>query len=87
MTINRPFSIFFQPSLNLSENWLLVACITDLKMIHKKLFRLSRPQGQIIDINAKNQNKSAILKKFSAIIELVQELLISNMHNRFEKDT
>ena len=24
---------------------------------------------------------------FSAIIELVQELLISNMHNKFEEDT
>ena len=52
-------------------------------MIHEKLFKLSRPLGQ----NAKNRNKSAILNFFSAIIELVQELLISNMHNKFEEDT
>ena len=32
------------------------------------------------------RNKSAILKFFAAIIELVQELLISNMHNKFEAD-
>ena len=49
-TINRPFRIFYQPLLNLFENWLLVTCITDLKMIHEKLFKLSRPQGQIIDV-------------------------------------
>ena len=34
----------------------------------------------------KNRNKSAIFFFFSAIIELVQELLISNMHNQFEED-
>ena len=37
--------------------------------------------------NAKNNNKSAILLFCPAIIELVQELLISNMHNKFEEDT
>ena len=48
---------------------------------------LLRPQGQIIDVNAKNDNKSTILNFFPAIIELVRELVISNMHNRFEDDT
>ena len=42
-----------------------------------------RPQGK----NAKNHHKSAILIFFSAITELVRELLISNMHNKFRKDT
>ena len=51
-----------------------------------KMLKLSRLQGQIIDENEKNRNKSAILNFFSAIIELVQELLISNMHNKFEED-
>ena len=46
------------------------------------MLKLSRLQGQ----NEKNRNKSAILNFFSAIIELVQELLISNMHNKFEED-
>ena len=54
-------------------------------MTHKKLLMLSRPQGQIIDLKAKNRNKSAILNFFSAIIDLVRELVISNMHNTFGK--
>ena len=37
-------------------------------------------------INVKNRNKSTILIFLPAIIELVQELLISNMHNKFEED-
>ena len=57
-------------------------------MKNEKLFKLSRPQGQILDVKMrKNRNKSAILIFFSAIIELVQELFISNMHNKFEEDT
>ena len=36
-------------------------------------------------INVKNRNKSTIF--LPAIIELVQELLISNMHNKLEEDT
>ena len=39
------------------------------------------------EINVKNRNKSTILIFLSAIIELVQELLISNMHNKLEEDT
>ena len=50
IAINRPFWIFFQPLLNLSKNYLLVTCITNLKRICEKLFKLSRPQGQIIDV-------------------------------------
>ena len=38
-------------------------------------------------INVKNRNKSNILIFLPAIIELVQELLISNMHNKLEEDT
>ena len=38
-------------------------------------------------INGKNRNKSTILIFLPAIIELVQELLISNMHNKLEEDT
>ena len=50
IAINRPFFFFFRPLLNLSENWSLVTCITNLKRICEKLFKLSRPQGQIIDV-------------------------------------
>ena len=87
ISINQLFQIFFQPLLNLSENCLLVTCSRNLKRIHEKLFKLSRPKGQIIDIKCENLNKSAIEKFFSAIIELVRELVISNMHNKFWKDT
>ena len=38
-------------------------------------------------INVKNRNKSTILIFLPAICELVQELLISNMHNKLEEDT
>ena len=50
ISINRPFFFFFRPLLNLLKNYLLVTCITNLKRICEKLFNLSRPQGQIIDI-------------------------------------
>ena len=35
----------------------------------------------------KNRNKSAILNFFSAIIELVREVVNSNMQNKFGKET
>ena len=38
-------------------------------------------------INVKNGNKLTILIFLPAIIELVQELFISNMHNKLEEDT
>ena len=38
-------------------------------------------------LNAENLNKSAILIFFPAIIELVLEMVICNMHNKFGKDT
>ena len=42
---------------------------------------------KLLTYNAKNRNKSAILNLFSAIIEIVRELFISSMHNKFEEDT
>ena len=42
---------------------------------------------KLLKYNAKNRNKLAIWIFFSAIIKLVQELVISNMHNKFGKDT
>ena len=42
---------FFQPSLNLPENWLLATCSTHMSSIHRQLLKLSRPQGQIINVN------------------------------------
>ena len=42
---------------------------------------------KLLTWNVKNRNKLAILNFFSAIIELVRELLISNMHNKFKEDT
>ena len=50
---------FFQPILNLSENWLLVTCITYLSRIHEELFKLSCPQANVhTDANA-NRNADA----------------------------
>ena len=42
---------------------------------------------KLLTYNAKNRNKSAIFDFWSAINELVRELVISNMHNKFGKDT
>ena len=44
------FAYFFQPLSKLSENWTLVKRITHFERIHGKLFMLSCPQGQIIDV-------------------------------------
>ena len=50
--------------------------------------KLSRPQGQIIYVKCKKIAINQLFNFFfSAIIELVKELVISNMHNRFGKDT
>ena len=38
IAINRPFWIFFQPLANLSENCLLVTCVTNLSRINEKLY-------------------------------------------------
>ena len=86
IAINRPFFFFFRPLLNLSKNYLLVTCITNLKRVCEKLFNLSRPQGQIIDVKCEKSQSIGHFFFFSAIIELVRELVISNMHNKFEKD-
>ena len=56
IAINRQF-FFFWPLLKLSENWSLVICITNLKRICEKLFKLSRPQGQIIDVKCEKSQK------------------------------
>ena len=48
---------------------------------------LLRPQGQTIDVKCKNRNKSSILIFVQPYIELFRELVISNMHNQFGKDT
>ena len=70
IAINRQFWNFFQPLLNLSKNYLLVKCITNLKTIRGKLSKLSRPQGQIIDVKCEKCNKSAILNFFRLLLNL-----------------
>ena len=49
ITINWPFFIFLAV-IELSENCLLVTCTTHFSRINEKLFMLSRPQGQTIDL-------------------------------------
>ena len=48
---------------------------------------LSRPQGQIFYIKCEKSQLNSHFEFFSAIIELVRELFIINMHNKFEEDT
>ena len=56
IAINQPFLIFFRPLLNLSENWSLVTCITNLGRIHEKLFKLSLPQENVLTPTLPNFN-------------------------------
>ena len=65
IAINRPFWIFFQALLNLSKNYLLVTCIAHLKRIREKLFKLSRPQGQIIDVKGEKSQLVGHFEFFS----------------------
>ena len=55
ITIKRPFKKKFKLLSKLSENYLLVHCITNLSRINEKLFMLSHQQGQIIDVKCENR--------------------------------
>ena len=46
---------------------------------------LSCPQGQIIDGKCEKSQLIGHFDFFAAVIELVRELLISNMHNKFKQ--
>ena len=49
--------------------------------------QLKFKQGKIRAVKCEKKTiKSAILRVFSAIIELVRELAISNMQNKFEQE-
>ena len=72
------------PLLNMSVNWLLVICLTNLSRIHEKTYHAHKVK--LFSKNAKNSNKPMILNCFSAVIEPVRELVISNLHNKFDKD-
>ena len=45
-----------------------------------------RPQGHVIDVKCKKSQLIGPFEFFSAVIEFVGELLISNMHNKFGQD-
>ena len=72
IAINQPFWFFFWAIIELVRELVICNMHNKLGRRHEKLFKLSRPQGQIIDVNAKNLNKSAILNYFSAIIACVR---------------
>ena len=53
-----------------------------------KNFKLSRPQSQIIALNAKNSKKSAILKFFQPLWNLHENWsFVCNMQDKFGKHT
>ena len=68
-------SNFFQPLLNLSENWSLVTFMTKLGRIQEIIFMLSCPQGQTIDVKCKKLQQICGFDFFSAIIEHGRELV------------
>ena len=65
-----------QPLLILSEHFLLGTSITNFKGIHEQLFKLSSPQGQIIDYTVKNHNKSAFLIFFQPLLNLSENCFL-----------
>ena len=71
----------------MSEHWSFETSVTNSGKIYEQLFKLSRPQGQIIDVKCEKSQQIGHFDFFSAIIELVLELDISNMYNKFGKDT
>ena len=75
--------IFFQPLMTLSENWSIVACITNLGWIHEKLSYRSHK----VKLLTQKSEKIGHFDFFSAIIEIVGELLFNTMHNKFEEVT
>ena len=50
---NKSAILNFIPAIIELVRELLITCIKNLERIHEKRFKLSRPQGQIIDVNAK----------------------------------
>ena len=52
--------IFFQPLLNLSENWSFVTCIKNFGKIHENFSSYRAHKVKLLKKNEKNHNKSAI---------------------------
>ena len=69
----------FQPLLNLSENWSLVTCITNLGRIRENF-----PNWRAHKVKLLRKMRKAL---FTFHYLLVRELLISSMYNKFGDDT
>ena len=61
--------------------------ITNLIRIFEKLFKLLRPQIQILAIKCKKSQLIGHYEFFSSHYRTCRELLITNMHNKFQQDT
>ena len=86
ITINRPFFFFFSAIIELVQELLISNIHTKFEENMWKTFQVIAPTGSNY---WRKMRKIAINRPFfffSAIIELLQELLISNMHNQFEED-
>ena len=85
ITINRPFFFFFSAIIELVQELLISNIHNKFEENMWKTFYVIAPTGSIY---WRKMRKMALNRPFffSAIIELLQELLISNVHNQFEED-
>ena len=84
ITINRPF-FFFSAIIELVQELLISNIHNKFEKNMWKTFQVIAPTGS----NYWRKMRKITINRlffFSAIIELLQELLISNMHNQFEED-
>ena len=85
ITINRPF-FFFSAIIELVQELLISNIHNNFEENMWKTFPVIAPTGS----NYRRKMRKIAINRpfffFSAIIKLLQELLISNMHNQFEED-
>ena len=85
--INWPFLIF-SVIIELVRELVISDMPNKFEQDTCKTFEVNVPTRlHLLTGNAKNRTKSAIISFCPAIIELVREMDISNMHNKFEQDT
>ena len=80
IAISRPFWIFFQPLLKMSDNWSLVTCITNLGRIHFKLSLTPTPPLTPTTLNF-NCNSQPFLIKIKRRANKDTFLLFAGMRN------
>ena len=86
IAINRPFWIFFSAIIELVQELLISNMHNKFEEDMRKTFQVIAPTRSNYWRKMRKITINRPFFFFSAIIELVQELLISNIHNKFEEN-